>query len=114
LKKSKLAQLLNVKSEEIVLSRSKQELSVFINEAANNKEGLIAFSIVHANRLEFHSRGLGSIIDDLLLSVDKIDGLADIVVAVIGQLLAREVYKEYGNILVSYDGNKLNHLRQRL
>ena len=110
---SKLAQLTNAKREEIVLSRNKQELSMFLEEAANNKGGLVAISIVNANRLAFHSRGLSSIIDSLLLSEDKINGLADIVVAVIGQLLARKVYMKYGDILSVYDGSKLNHLREK-
>ncbi|MFQ5686258.1 MAG: DUF4011 domain-containing protein [Candidatus Scalindua sp.] len=111
---SQLAQLLNVKSEEITLSKTKDELSIFLDEASNNKEGLIAFSIVYANRLNLHSRGLRSIIDKLMLSEGKIAGLSDIVLAVIGQSLAKEVYKEYGNVLASYNGIKLNSLRQKL
>jgi superfamily I DNA and/or RNA helicase/very-short-patch-repair endonuclease len=111
---SKLAKLVNANIEDIILSRSKQELSLFLNEAGNNKKGLLAFSVAYANMLDFNSRGFGSIIDMLMLPEGKVDGLADIVVAVIGQLLAREVYEEYGNVLASYNGSKLNDLRQRL
>jgi hypothetical protein len=110
---STLAQLTNAKREEIVLSRNKQELSKFLEEASNNKGGLVAISIVNANRLAFHSKGLSSIIDCLLLSEDKISGLSDIVVAVIGQLLARKVYTEYGEVLSVYDGSRLDHLRAK-
>ena len=111
---SELATLLNVTSKEIILSKTKEELSIFLGEASNDKKGLHAFSVVYANRLDFNSRGFGSIVDKWMLSEGEKVRLSDIVHAVIGQSLAREVYEEYGNVLASYSGIKLNKLRQKL
>lgn len=111
---TKLGNIINVENEKLVGSLDMKELSEFFALAAKDREGLVAHSIVYANKQEVIARGCGDVVDALVGSKHGLHNLADLIKAVIVQSLIKEVYKDYGNILARYDGNKLNHLRKRL
>jgi len=90
------------------------EIAKRLKRLLKDKKGLIAYSRFYSAKLKISSEGYGEVIDRLLNSFQGLENFANLVNALIGKELAKDVYRIYGGDLARYSGIKLHNLRERI
>jgi len=95
-------------------SYPQNELSNFLFQSSEDKEGLILNSRLKGTYQKLQVANLGPVLDYLLSSDNKLKNLAKLIQAIINHAIAIQVYDKYGQALRNYNGNELNAARKQL
>ncbi|MBS0236485.1 MAG: DUF4011 domain-containing protein [Proteobacteria bacterium] len=94
--------------------KSYQELATRMQQAAHDKQGLIAYSRMAGAVEEVHKAGLGDFIEEILANYKEPCEIFQLYEAMMAQMRARMVYAKHGAVLSKFNGIKLNSLRSEL
>lgn len=96
---------------EDVNGKSRDEISRYLGEAAEDEEGIFVHARFQVACDEIDQIGFGWVLDELDQNEIPLTQLPSILEAVIHRAMARRVYELHGSILNKYPGSRLDELR---
>ena len=100
--------------EELLLGKNYSEIAEYLATSSKDEKGIARQANYSATLGEIEGEGMGRWIQKLLNSDRGLEGLAEILEAIIARALVNRINREHPEILRDYSGKRLDVLREHL